>query len=65
MTLPNERLNALHNARAFLSSLLDKQETPRVPKEIRKQAYYVLKHYPTPYELEKIAKKAKEILGGK
>lgn len=46
MTLPDERRRAVVNTREFLRSLLDPKKTPKVPKSIRKQAYYLLKHYP-------------------
>ena len=52
MTLPRERYNAAVNSRAFLLSLLDPKQTPRVPKQIRLQAYQVLKHYPNPLEMD-------------
>ena len=45
MTLPRERLNAIRNARLFLTSLLYRDVTPRVPKAIREQARSVLKHF--------------------
>ena len=46
MTLPDERLNALRETKAFLYRLLDPKITPRVSSEIRKEASYLLKHYP-------------------
>lgn len=49
MTMPRERLNALNNTREFLRSLLNSKETPRVPREIRRQAYSCLKHFPSEY----------------
>lgn len=52
MTLPHERTNSLLEARSFLLDLLDSKATPRVPKEIRKRARDVLRHFPTPLDLE-------------
>jgi hypothetical protein len=52
MTLPDERLRALHYARDLLRGLLDPQQTPRVPREVRMWASRVLKHYPGPYDLD-------------
>jgi hypothetical protein len=46
MTLASERENALLWAREFLRELLDPKKTPRVPREIRRRARSVLKHYP-------------------
>ncbi len=61
MTLPNERFRAVNNAREFLRSLLDPKKTPRVPEAIRKQAYYVLKHYPGDLEMRHVAMKAPNV----
>lgn len=63
MTLPRERFNALLKVRRFLRALLDPKATPRIPKAIRKEAYYTLKHYPSDWEIERIAKKCPDILG--
>ncbi len=61
MTLPDERLNAVNQARHFLRALLDPRITPKVPRVIRKQAYYVLRHFPADFEMEKVAMKCPEI----
>lgn len=61
MTMPRERLNAVVWAKKLLRSLLVPKETPRVPREIRRQALYVLKHFPTEYDLERAAKKAPDV----
>ena len=63
MTMPCEKKRSLIYAREFLRDLMDPRKTPRVPREIRKEAYYRLKHYPADYEIEKLAKKCPEILG--
>lgn len=55
MTLPDERLRALHAAREFLVALLTPSDTPKVPKDIRRWASRVLKHYPGPFDLERMA----------
>lgn len=64
MTIPRERANSLTNTREFLKSLLDPKKTPRVPKEVRREAYYCLKHFPSDYEVELTQKKVPEIWGG-
>ena len=51
MTLPLERSRSLKNTRDFLYNLLDPKKTPRIPKEIRKQAYYLLKHFPADHDI--------------
>ena len=52
MTLPDERYRAVNNAREFLRSLLDPKKTPKVPKKVRKEAYWVLKHFPSEYDMQ-------------
>ena len=63
MTLPRERSLSLQNTREFLRSLLDPKLTPRIPKEIRKQAYWCLKHFPADYEVEAAAEVLPKIWG--
>ena len=53
MTLPSERLRAVVNTRAFLFSLLDPRDTPRIPLKIRREAGACLRHYPTHWEMDK------------
>lgn len=62
MTLPDERLRAIQWARTFLLDLMDPSKTKRVPREIRSMARAVLKHYPTPYEIERLS--THSLLGG-
>jgi hypothetical protein len=63
MTVPNERTRALVEAKEFLRALLDPKKTPRVPKIIRRSAYFVLKHYPAEYEIKELYKKLPKIFG--
>ena len=63
MTIPRERKNALKMAREFLRDLLNPKKTPKVPKKIRQDAYWCLKHYPAEYEIDKLAELAPKILG--
>lgn len=51
MTLPNERTRAVRNARNFLRSLLDPKKTPRIPKAVRRQAYWCLRHFPSDFDM--------------
>jgi hypothetical protein len=53
MTLPYERTNAVNWAREFLYDLLDPKKTPRIPKDIRRRAGSILKHYPTEYDMDR------------
>jgi len=55
MTLPDERLRALRSAREFLLALLTPSETPKVPRDVRRWASRVLKHYPLPLEIDRLA----------
>jgi hypothetical protein len=63
MTMPNERRWAVNNTRQFLVDLMDPTKTPRVPKEIRKEAYRCLKHYPGDYYMDKAAVESPEVFG--
>ena len=54
MTLDHERLRAIKWTRRFLLALLNPQETPRVPKEIRRLASGCLKHFPDDWWVEQI-----------
>ena len=51
MTLPDERYRAIKYAREFLRELLDPKKTPKVPTSIRRQAYSVLRHFPTEHDM--------------
>ena len=62
MTLPDERYRAIIRARDFLRDLLDPKKTPKVPKKIRREAYYALKHFPWDMEIDYLAEKSPEIL---
>ena len=63
MTMPCERYWAINNTRLFLVDLMDPKKTPRVPKEIRKEAYRCLRHYPGEYYMEMAQQQAPEIFG--
>ena len=62
MTLPYERYNAIKRTEEFLMDLMDPKKTPRVPKAIRRQAYYCLRHYPGGYNLDLLATKCPDII---
>jgi hypothetical protein len=51
VTLPRERRQAVKNTQEVLYSLLDPKKTPRVPKKIRIQARWCLKHYPNEFDM--------------
>lgn len=63
MTLPNERSRSVKYAREFLYDLLDPKKTPRIPKEIRKRAHQILRHFPADYEINYAADGAPSYFG--
>ena len=65
MTLPRERAWATIQTEEFLYSLLDPKKTPRVPKEVRKEAARLLRHYPRKLDIELASEKAPNIFSVK
>lgn len=61
MTLPDERYRAIKQTRIFLHELLNPEITPRVPKHIREQAGWCLRHFPSHWEMELAAELAPEV----
>lgn len=55
MTLPFERTRAVVNVEQFLLDLCDPKKTPRIPKEIRRRAGSLLKHYPSKFDMEVVS----------
>lgn len=62
MTLPDERYRAIQRTRHFLMSLMDPKETPRVPRAVRGEAYRLLRHYPSDWDLESLAEKSPDVI---
>ena len=60
--MPNERYNAIKRTEEFLKALMDPKQIPRVPKNVRDQAYFCLRHYPGNYDLDLLATKCPEVL---
>jgi hypothetical protein len=63
VTIPPERFNAIRNTREFLRSLLDPKKTPRVPKTVRREAYWCLRHFPGELDMEYTARKVPGVWG--
>jgi hypothetical protein len=63
MTLPDERFRSIRHAREFLRNLLDPTKTPRVPKAVRKEAYWVLRHFPGECDMAFTCGKAAKVWG--
>lgn len=62
MTLPDERYRALLQAKKLIQELTDPGKTPRVPGIVRDRARGALRHFPTEWELEKMADNSPELL---
>lgn len=54
MTLPFERKNSIKAAREFLLKLIDPSKSKRIPREIRREAGSILRHYPWDLYLDQI-----------
>ncbi|NDD53484.1 hypothetical protein EBZ39_06355 [bacterium] len=61
MTLPYERFRAVRAAKEFLGDLLDPKKTPKVPKELRRRALFVLRHFPLDHEMDRATELAPEL----
>jgi hypothetical protein len=62
MTLPDERYRAIRQSGQFLRDLQDRTIYPRVPRAVRAEAYRLLRHYPTEYDLERLAEKSPNVI---
>jgi hypothetical protein len=62
MTLPDERYRSIQWAERFLIDLCDPKKTPRVPKEVRRQASSILRHYPSKWDLDQMASLAPSVI---
>lgn len=58
MTLPDERYRAVVQTKRFLLKLLS---TPRVPKAVKDEARYCLRHYPDDWEMQRAAAGAPDV----
>lgn len=62
MTLPDERYRAVMWAERFLSELAtDRKKYPRIPKNVRQEAYSILRHYPSNWDMARAAHDAPEV----
>lgn len=64
MTLPYERTRTLINAYDFLlrlSSPYVKDGIKRIPAEVRREARWLMKHFPRPYDIHAAAKCAPDV----
>jgi hypothetical protein len=58
MTLPDERYRAVVKTQEFLVELLN---TPRVPKKLKDDARYCLRHYPSAWDMKRAAENCPDI----
>jgi hypothetical protein len=65
MTLPFERTNAVKRTEKFLCDLLNPKITPRVPKQIRREAASLLKHFPSKFDMEVVSAREEKNKDGK
>jgi hypothetical protein len=65
MTMPDERYRALVEGMRLIEDLLIPQVTPRVPGNIRERARWIMRHYPSATDFERLAQKAPDQLSTK
>lgn len=61
MTLPDERFRAVLRTREFLLNLCNPEHTPRIPKIIREEARWCLRHYPNHYDMAEASRTSPEV----
>ena len=62
MTLPDERYRAIRDTRQFLIDLCDRTVTHKIPRAVRGEAYRMLRHYPSDFDLDRLAEKAPDVI---
>jgi hypothetical protein len=65
MTMPDERYRAMVEGLKLIEDLLIPQVTPRVPGDVRERARWIMRHYPSQYELERMADNLPNMLATK
>lgn len=60
MTMPDERTRAVLDTREFLVALCC-GEIKRIPAEVRERARRLLKHYPSPLDLDEAGEAAPDV----
>jgi hypothetical protein len=62
MTLPDERYRAVQWAERFLKELAtDRKKYPRIPTAVRREAYSILRHYPSDWDMKRAADDCPEV----
>lgn len=61
MTLPDERYRAVQQTRYFLIDLMDPKKYPRISRALRGEAYRLLRHYPSDWDMQRAADAAPNV----
>jgi hypothetical protein len=64
MTLPRERTRAIVNVHDFLVRLVspyNENGIKKIPRAVREEALWLLRHYPRPYDIHAAAKCAPDV----
>ncbi len=62
MTLPDERYRAVMWAERFLRELAhDTKKYPRISKQVRQEAYSIMRHYPNAWDMKRVADQVPEV----
>jgi len=62
VTTSDERYRALKQSKKLLEELCDPGRTPRVPSIVRDRARGILRHFPSEFELDRIADQCPDYL---
>jgi hypothetical protein len=62
MTLPDERYRAVMWAKRFLEDLCNNaKDYPRVPSKVRSEAYSILRHFPSEWDMKHVSNTSPEV----
>ena len=62
MTLPAERYRAVMWAKSLLTELAsDKTKYPRIPKSVRQEAWSIMRHYPSEWDMQRASEKSPDV----
>ena len=62
MTLPDERYRAVMWAERFLRELAhDTKKYPRISKKVRQEAYSIMRHFPSAWDMKRAADASPEV----
>lgn len=62
MTLPDERYRSVMWAKRFLEDLCSNtKDYPRVPRKVRNEAYSILRHFPSAWDMKRVSDSSPEV----